>query len=256
MNILFIGDIVGQPGRRAVKHFLPRLRREYEVDLVVANAENAAHGRGLTPKLVDELLNLGIDVLTSGNHIWDQKEIIPIMDSDLPLLRPINYPEGVPGRGYLVHEGVLVVNLMGRTFMYNIDCPFRAMDRLLATMPDVPPVVLVDFHADATSEKVAMGWYLDGRVSAVVGTHSHVPTADPWVLPGGTAYVSDLGMTGPKHSVIGVKTEAVIERFLTQMPNKFEVAEGPAVMGCVVVEVDSTTGRAQGIRRTDREEKE
>ncbi len=256
MNILCIGDIVGQPGRRAVRHFLPQMRREYEVDLVIANAENAAQGRGLTPKLAEELLDAGVDVITSGNHIWDQKEILPAMDSELPLLRPLNYPEGVPGRGYFLHEGVLIVNLMGRTFMADIDCPFRTMDRLLGAMRDVPPVVCVDFHADATSEKVAMGWYLDGRVSAVVGTHSHVPTADAWLLPGGTAYVSDLGMTGPKYSVIGVKTEAVITRFLTQMPNKFPVAEGPAVLGAVLLDVDSVSGRARSIRRVDREEPE
>ena len=256
MNILFIGDIVGSPGRRAVKHFLPELRREYEVDLVVANAENAAHGRGLTPKLAEELLDAGIDVLTSGNHIWDEKSIIPAMETDLPLLRPINYPEGVPGRGYLIQDDVLIVNVMGRTFMADLDDPFRAMDRLLNTLPDVPPVVCVDFHADATSEKVAMGWYLDGRVSSVVGTHSHVPTADAWVLPNGTAYVSDLGMTGPKYSVIGVQTEAVLQRFLTQMPNKFPVAEGPAVLGAVVVDIDPLSGKARSIKRVDREELE
>lgn len=239
-----------------MKYFLPELRREYEIDLVIANGENAAHGRGITPKIAQELLNAGVDVLTSGNHIWDQKEILPALDSDMPLLRPINYPEGCPGRGYLIHEGVLVVNLMGRTFMYNVDDPFRSMDRLLANLPDVPPVICVDFHADASSEKVAMGWYLDGRVSAVVGSHSHVPTADAWVMPGGTAYVSDLGMSGPKFSIIGNTIDSVLTRFLTQMPGKLPVAEGPAVVGCVVVDVDPSTGRANSIRRTDREERE
>ncbi|MBI2887793.1 MAG: TIGR00282 family metallophosphoesterase [Chloroflexi bacterium] len=253
MNILFIGDIVGHPGRRIVKHFLPILRREYHLDLVIANGENAAHGRGITPKIAEELLDAGVDVLTSGNHVWDQKEILPHMDSSLPLLRPLNYPQGVPGRGSLIHSEVLVVNLMGRTFMADLDCPFRTMDKFLATLVDPPKVIFVDFHAEATSEKVAMGWYLDGRVSVVVGTHTHVPTADPRLLPKATAVVTDVGMAGPSRSVIGNEIEAVLARFLTQMPHALPVADGPTVLNSVLVEVDASTGRAKSIVRIDRQ---
>jgi len=249
-----IGDIVGKPGRRAVRALLPALRREHEIDLVIANGENAAHGHGITPGVMDELLGYGIDVFTSGNHIWDQKEIIPHMDSDIPLLRPLNYPEGTPGRGYLIHSGVLIVNLMGRVFMNPVDCPFRTMDRLLATLSDQPKTVFVDMHAEATSEKVALGWYLDGQVSVVVGTHTHIPTADTRVLPHATAYVTDVGMVGTSHSVIGVEIEAVLSRFLTQIPYPLTVAtEGPVIFNSVLVEVDSITGRAASIQRIDKE---
>ncbi len=254
MRILVIGDVVGQPGRRAVAGLLPGLRQKHRPDLVIANGENAAHGRGITPRNVDELVQSGVDVVTSGNHVWDQKEIIPYMSASVPLLRPINYPSGAPGQGYLMHSGVLVVNLMGRTFMYNVECPFRTMDRLLAELPAPPKTIVVDFHAEATSEKVAMGWYLDGRVSAVVGTHTHVPTADARVLPKGTAFVSDIGMTGPTCSIIGNEISAVINRFLTQMPGPLPVADGPAVLAAVLVEVDDATGRALKIKRVDQYE--
>ena len=254
MRILVIGDIVGQPGRRAVAGLLPELRNKYRPDLVIANGENAAHGRGITPRNVQELVQSGVDVVTSGNHIWDQKEIIPYMAASVPLLRPINYPAGAPGQGYLIQSGVLVVNLMGRTFMYNVECPFRTMDRLLAELPAPPKVIVVDFHAEASSEKVAMGWYLDGRVSAVVGTHTHVPTADARVLPKGTAFVSDIGMTGPTCSIIGNEISAVINRFLTQMPGPLPVADGPAVLSAVLVQVDETTGRGLSIKRVDQYE--
>lgn len=247
-----IGDIVGRPGRDTVQELLPELRQKYDIDMVIANGENIAHGRGITPRLAEDLLEMGVDVITSGNHIWDQKEIIPHMDSSLPLLRPLNYPAGTPGRGYLVHSDVLVVNLMGRAFMADLDCPFRAMDSLLASLPEAPKTIFVDFHAEATSEKVAMGWYLDGRVSAVVGTHTHVPTADARVLPKSTAYVSDVGMTGPSHSVIGVEIDAVIARFLTQMPHALPVANGPTVLNSVLLNIDETTGRAKNIQRIDR----
>lgn len=219
--------------------------------MVIANGENAAHGRGITARNMHELLGAGVDVVTSGNHIWDQKEIISYMEAQVPLLRPVNYPNGVPGQGYLVQDGVLVVNLMGRTFMLDVDCPFRAMDRLLAELPSVPKIVFVDFHADATSEKVAMGWYLDGRVSAVVGSHTHVPTADARVLPKGTAFVSDAGMSGPVISIIGNEIQAVLNRYLTQMPGPLPVAEGPATIGAVLVEIDDASGRALSIRRVD-----
>ena len=219
--------------------------------MVIANGENAANGRGITARNMHELLDAGVDVVTSGNHIWDQKEIISYMDAQVPLLRPVNYPNGVPGQGYLVQDGVLVVNLMGRTFMLDVDCPFRTMDRLLAELPSVPKIVFVDFHADATSEKVAMGWYLDGRVSAVVGSHTHVPTADARVLPKGTAFISDAGMSGPVISIIGNEIQAVLNRYLTQMPGPLPVAEGPATIGAVLVEIDDASGRALSIRRVD-----
>ena len=256
MKVLMIGDIVGRPGRRAVCEILPGLRRKHGIDLVIANGENAAHGRGITPRIMQELVDAGIDVVTSGNHIWDQKEIIPYIEAEVPLLRPYNYPSGVPGRGYVVHNGVLVVNLMGRAFMTDLDCPFRAMDKLLEEASGFPRTIIVDFHAEATSEKVAMGWYLDGRVSAVLGTHIHVPTADTRLLPKGTAYVTDVGMTAATCSVIGNEIDAVLSRFLTGMPGPLPVAEGPAVVGAVLLEFDEATGRAVKIERFDQEEKE
>ena len=252
MRILMVGDVVGKPGRRAVRDLLAPLRRELGLHLVVANAENAAGGRGLTPETAAELLQAGADVLTTGNHIWDKKEMVPVMDHEAAILRPLNFAPGVPGRGYMAQGGVLVVNLIGRTFLGNYDCPFRAADRLLQELPDRPPVVLVDFHAEATSEKQAMGWYLAGRVSAVVGTHTHVPTADPRVLPGGTAYVTDVGMVGPRDSVLGDDSSAVIERFLTLMPNRLPVAGGPVLFCSVLIDVDEATGRATAIQRIDR----
>ena len=250
-NVLLVGDIVGKPGREAVKGLLPDLRKEFEVDLVVANAENATNGRGISLKHAEDLLTSGVDVLTSGNHVWDQKEIIPYMNGELPLIRPINYPEGVPGRGYQIVDGIMVVNAMGRTFMMDIECPFRAMDRLL-NQTDLPRIIIVDFHAEASSEKVAMGWYLDGRVSAVCGTHTHVPTADLRVLPRGTAYVSDIGMTGPVNSIIGNEVDAVISRFLTAMPKALPVAEGPSVLNAVLVQVNRDNGQGSCIRRVSR----
>lgn len=246
-----VGDVIGKPGRHAVKGLLPGLRRDHGLDLVIANGENAAGGFGLTPATAQELFAAGVDIITSGNHIWDQKEIIPHLDGDLPILRPLNYPPAAPGRGYLIRGGVLVVNLIGRTFMGSYDCPFRSMDRLLTELTKLPPVVIVDFHAEATSEKAAMGWYLDGRVSAVLGTHTHVPTADPRLLPKGTAYVSDVGMTGPLNSIIGDDPETVLARFLTAMPNRLQVADGPVVLNSVVVDIDEASGRATAICRLD-----
>ena len=253
MRILVVGDVIGKPGRKAVSALVPQLRREYGVDLVIANGENAAGGLGLTLETAEELLGNGVDVLTTGNHIWDKKEIIPSLDGELAILRPLNYPLGVPGRGYLIKGDALIVNLMGRTFMNAIDCPFRAIDSLLAKLSDRPPVVIVDFHAEATAEKMALGWYLDGRVSAVVGTHTHVGTVDARLLPQGTAYVTDLGMAGPTDSVIGDDKEAVIRRFLTQLPHRLSVGKGPVVFNSVLVEADGTTGRARSIVRIDRE---
>ena len=249
MLILVVGDVIGRPGRRAVNTLLPRLRQQYGLDLVIANAENAAGGLGLTLATAKELLDAGVDVLTSGNHIWAQSEIIPYLDSEMPILRPLNYPPGVPGKGYLITGQTMVVNIIGRTFIGNFDCPFRAMDKLLAELEPRPSVIIVDFHAEATSEKVAMGRYLDGRVSAVLGTHTHVGTIDAQLLPQGTAYVTDIGMAGPIDSVIGDDAEAVLRRFLTIMPHRLSVGSGRTIFSAVVVGVDEKSGKATSIDR-------
>jgi metallophosphoesterase (TIGR00282 family) len=252
MIVLAIGDIIGRPGRRAVAELLPALKKQHRPDLILANAENAAGGFGLSLDTANELLDTGINVLTSGNHIWAQKDILPYLDSEMPILRPLNYPPGVPGRGYIDTGAVVIVNLMGRTFMTDIDCPFRAMDALLPTLDSKP--VIVDFHAEATSEKMAMGRYLDGRVSAVLGTHTHVATADARVLPGGTAYVTDMGMAGPVDSIIGDDSGAVIQRFLTGRPVRLTVARGRAMLNAVVTEIDDESGRAVSIKSIYEEE--
>jgi metallophosphoesterase (TIGR00282 family) len=249
--ILAIGDIVGKPGRRAVSQLLPGLRQQYGIELVIANGENAAGGIGLTLSTAKELLDASVDVLTSGNHIWVHKEIIPYLDGEMPILRPLNYPPGVPGKGHIVIGQVAVVNLMGRVFIGDLDCPFRAIDQLLSELEQ--RVIIVDFHAEATSEKVAMGRYLDGRVSAVLGTHTHVGTIDAQLLPQGTAYVTDIGMSGPLDSVIGDDTEAVIQRFLTRMPHRLSVGKGKSALNAILVKVDDDTGRALSIDRIYRE---
>ncbi len=251
MRILAIGDIFGKPGRAAVKELLPGLYREYAIDLVIGNGENAAGGLGLTLSTARELFDAGVDVITSGNHIWAHKEIVPYLDSELALLRPLNYPPN-PGRGYLIAGNVMVVNLLGRVFMGNFDCPFRAMDALLSELEDRSIPIVVDFHAEATSEKVAMGRYLDGRVSAVLGTHTHVGTVDACILPGGTAYVSDIGMVGPVDSVIGGNPDPAIDGFLTQIPRRLPAAKGKVGFDAVMVEVDPETCRATGIERIRR----
>ncbi len=254
MLILAIGDVIGKPGRQTVQKLLPGLRKQYELDLVIANAENAAGGLGLTLGTARELLDAGVDILTSGNHIWDQKEIIPHLDSNLPVIRPLNYPPGVPGRGCLTQDNIAVINLIGRTFIGNFDCPFRAMDHLLAGFRKNYSVIIVDFHAEATSEKVAMGRYLDGRVSVIFGTHTHVGTIDAKILPKGTAYVTDLGMTGPQDSVIGDDVQSVLQRFLTAMPHRLSVGSGSKVIfNSVLINVDDKSGQAVSIERIDRE---
>jgi metallophosphoesterase (TIGR00282 family) len=254
LKILAIGDIIGKPGRDAVKNLLPGLRREYGIDMVVANGENLAGGIGLTPTTADEILCAGVDIITSGNHIWAQKDIIPCMDGRIPVLRPLNYPPGVPGRGYLTQGNVVMVNLIGRTFMGNYDCPFRAMDKLLLELPSEVKIVLIDFHAEATSEKMAMGRYLDGRVSALWGTHTHVATADAQIFPGKMAYITDVGMVGPLNSVIGDDSETVIHRFLSLIPHRLSVAEDRRIaFNAVLVEVDQASGKAHHIERLYRE---
>jgi len=249
LRILTIGDIIGKPGRTAVKEILPGLCYEHKIDLVVGNGENAAGGLGLTPSTAEELFDSGIDVITTGNHIWAYKEIIPYLDSEPPLLRPLNYPPTNPGRGYLLKKKVLIVNLVGRVFIGNFDCPFRAMDQLLAELEHKSIPIIVDFHAEATSEKVAMGKYLDGRVSAVLGTHTHVGTIDAHILPGGTAYVTDIGMVGPIDSVIGDDPDSVLDRFLTQMPSRLSVGKGKVSFDAILVEVNENTGKAVDIKR-------
>ncbi|MBA7679703.1 2',3'-cyclic-nucleotide 2'-phosphodiesterase [subsurface metagenome] len=249
MLILAIGDVIGKPGRQAVQELLPGLQQQYGLDLVIANGENVAGGLGITSATATELLDAGVDVLTSGNHIWAQKEIIPYLDGELPIIRPLNYPPGVPGKGFISKNRALVINLIGRTFMGDFDCPFRAMDELLDELKPKPPVIIVDFHAEATSEKVAMGRYLDGRVSAVLGTHTHVGTIDTQLLPQGTAYVTDIGMTGPIDSVIGDDAEAVIQRFLTAIPHRLSVGKGKTMLNAILVRVDEDSGRATSIDR-------
>jgi metallophosphoesterase (TIGR00282 family) len=251
---LFIGDVFASPGRGMVARHLKDIVAAENIHLSIANVENAAGGFGVNPQLADELFDMGLDVLTTGNHVWDKREIYDYFTSHPRLLRPANYPEGLPGAGVVVvqaHNGVdcAVINLQGRVYMPHTDCPFRKADKLLTELPPHVKVRFVDFHAEVSSEKVAMGWYLDGRVSAMVGTHTHVPTADTRILPEGTAYQTDAGMTGPYNGVIGVDKRIILERFLTQMPVRMEAARHGAELHGVVVEVDDTTGRAVAIRR-------
>lgn len=259
MTILFLGDIVGKPGRDLVLRELPGLRSDLAPDLVVANAENVAAGRGITPALARSLLDGGVDVLTLGNHTWARTSDPEFFDGEPRLLRPVNYPPGAPGRGVGVFRTgsghlVGVVNLLGRSLMEPVDDPFRAVDAAIAQLSGHTPILLLDFHAETTSEKAAMGWHVDGRLSAVVGTHTHVPTADERILPGGTAFLSDVGMCGPVDSILGMATEGVLAKFRTGMPQRFEVAEGPSAVCGVRIEIDDATGKASRIERVRREE--
>jgi 2',3'-cyclic-nucleotide 2'-phosphodiesterase len=254
MKLLFVGDVIGKPGRRALQALLPRLVDQHRADYVVVNVENSAGGFGVTPDVLREIEDLPIDVYTTGNHVWDKKEVMELLERHPKLLRPGNYPAGNPGKGLHLGETaagipVAVVNLEGRVFMNSLDSPFHEADRLLAGLDPKYKVIFVDFHAEATSEKQAMGFYLDGRVSAVVGTHTHVPTADERVLPKGTALQTDAGMTGPYESVIGMRADKVLKRFLLQTPSAFEVAKGDVRLAGAVIDVDEATGRARGIER-------
>jgi len=254
MRILFIGDIVGKAGRQAVEGLLERILTDHRIDFTVANGENAAGGMGITPAIASDFLDLGVDVLTSGNHIWAKKEIVPFLDEEERLLRPANYPSGVSGRGTGIFplgngKKVGVLNLEGRVFMRNLECPFRVGEKEVEKLKGQTPIILVDFHAEATSEKVALSWFLNGKVSAVVGTHTHVQTADEKILSGGTAYITDAGMTGPLASVIGIRRQIALERFLTQVPAKFDVATEEIELQGVILEVDEQTGKSRSIER-------
>src|SRR5262245_4485673 len=255
MRVLFLGDVVGKPGRRAIQERLPGLLRDREVDFVVVNGENASGGKGLSPGTAEELLGLGVDVITSGNHIWQNREIFAYLRENTRVVRPLNFPPGSPGEGWTVRSArrggtpVAVVNLIGRVFMGPADCPFRAIDGVLEEVRQRAKVVIVDMHAEATSEKVGMGVFLDGRVSAVVGSHTHVQTADDRVLPRGTAHLSDAGMCGPRDSILGMRSAQVLDRFLTQLPVRFEVGTGDALLQGALVDVDEATGLARSISR-------
>jgi metallophosphoesterase (TIGR00282 family) len=254
VKILFIGDIVGEPGRRAVKTLVPLLRLEHRLDAVVANGENAAGGSGITAKVAEEIFSGGVDVITTGDHLWDQKEVVGLLEGESRFLRPLNYPPGTIGQGARVFHledkpAFAVLNLQGRTFMPDLDNPFTVVQPEVARLRTQTPVILVDFHAEATSEKIALARLLDGRVSAVVGTHTHVQTADEQIFPGGTAFLCDAGFTGPHESVLGREIEPVIQRFLTHVPQRFEVARGRVLLQGMIVEVDESNGRARGIQR-------
>jgi metallophosphoesterase (TIGR00282 family) len=258
MNVLFIGDIVGSPGRNAVKKVLPALRSKYNPHIVIANGENAAAGRGITAAIVRELFDAGVHGITMGNHTWDNKDIFEWIDDQPKLVRPANFPEGAPGQGAAIIKAngkeLAIVNLQGRTFLPPIDCPFRKADELIDSLRSKTKCILVDFHAEATSEKIAMGWYLDGRASIVIGTHTHVQTNDDTILPGGTAYLTDVGMVGSKEGVLGMERNAVIYKFTTQLPSRFVVDEGAWHFHAVLAEIDDSTGsakRMQKIRLTE-----
>ncbi|MGQ9473829.1 MAG: TIGR00282 family metallophosphoesterase [Candidatus Caldatribacteriaceae bacterium] len=253
MKFLIIGDVIGKPGRKILNVQLEKIRKSFEIDAVVVNGENAAGGLGITPEVCDEILSLGVDVITTGNHIWDKKEILEYIKEQPRLLRPLNYPEGVPGRGSLLLESKnqrwAVINLSGRVFMSPLDCPFRKISQEIEHLKQFTNIILVDFHAEASSEKIAMGWFLDGKVSCVFGTHTHVVTADERILPQGTAYITDIGMTGAQDSVIGIEVNEIIERFLTQMPFRYKVAKQNLKLNGVVVDIHDSTGKALDIFR-------
>ncbi|HXL02819.1 MAG TPA: TIGR00282 family metallophosphoesterase [Candidatus Atribacteria bacterium] len=253
MRFLIVGDVVGKPGRQILADKLKTIKEELDIEGVVVNGENAAGGLGIVPEVCEEILSYGVDVITSGNHIWDKKEIVDYIDYQPRLIRPLNYPPGVPGKGWVMVERKgkkwIVANMSGRVFMPSLDCPFHRIEEELENFKKVTNLILLDFHAEASSEKIAMGWFLDGKVSCVFGTHTHVATADERILPQGTAYITDIGMTGAHDSVIGVKTEDILSRFLTQMPIRYQVAKDNVKLNGIVVEVDEITGRATEISR-------
>ncbi|MEW6625013.1 MAG: TIGR00282 family metallophosphoesterase [Bacillota bacterium] len=256
MKVLFVGDVVGRPGRYILKKFIPQIKEEHKIDIIIANGENAAGGHGITYQVANELFDCGVHMVTLGNHAWDKKEIMDFIDTEERIIRPENYPACTPGRGYKIisknYLEIAIINLQGRVFMQPLECPFRTMDRIIEKISGRTNIIIVDFHAEATSEKAALGYYLDGRVSAVVGTHTHIQTADEKVLPKGTAYITDVGMTGPSESILGVKIENIITRFLTQLPNRFDVATGRSQLNAVVIDINNQTGSAVNIMRLQR----
>ena len=254
MRILIIGDVVGRSGRLAIRELLPEIQEKYRLDLILANGEKAAGGIGITIETAEELFDYGVDVLTMGNHVWDKKEAIQLIDEEERIFRPANYPAGAPGRGYGVYRAsngikIGIINLSGRVFLTPLDCPFVLAEKLVGELKKETAIIIVDFHAEATSEKVAFGWFLDGKASVVFGTHTHIQTADSRILPHGTAYITDVGMTGPRDSVLGIKIKTVINKFITQMPARFEVAAGQMQLNGIVAEVNPVTGKAVMIER-------
>lgn len=253
MRIMLVGDVVGRAGRRAFRTHTPRLRTERKIDVVIVNGENSAGGKGFTRKALDELYAGGADIVTSGNHVWDKKDVFDFIEDEPFLVRPANYPEGTPGKGYCIFpfkaRNIAVVNLSGRSFMPPLDCPFQKAEEILAEIGDTADIVVLDFHAETTSEKLAMGYYLDGRADIVVGTHTHVQTADERILPHGTAYITDLGMVGTHASILGVRSDLVVKKFLTGMPVRFEMAEGPAEYAAVIADIDDAGRRRTRIER-------
>ena len=254
MNILAIADVVGKPGRRILSRELSRLQQQEDIAFVLVNGENAAAGRGITKDIKDNFLNWGVDVITMGNHVWDNRDILTFIQDEPRIIRPANYPPGTPGQGYHIYTAgfgtrIAVINMSGRVFMPPIDCPFQKADEVLQEIGDAADIIIVDFHAEASSEKLALAYYLDGRVHAVLGTHTHVQTADERILPGGTAYITDMGMTGPIDSVIGMEKESVLKRFITGMPSRFEVAGGPARLEGIILNCDDEHYRVNSIRR-------
>ncbi|WP_458413832.1 TIGR00282 family metallophosphoesterase [Schinkia sp. CFF1] len=253
MRILFVGDVVGSPGRNMIKTYLPKLKNKYKAHVTIINGENAASGRGITEKIYRSFLEAGAHAVTLGNHTWDNKEIFEFIDEAKFLVRPANFPEGTPGKGFVILNlngiEIGIINLQGRTFLPPLDCPFKKVDELIAEIKKRTNIIFVDFHAEATSEKQAMGWYLDGKVSAVVGTHTHVQTADDRILPGGTAYITDVGMTGPYDGILGMERQAVLKKFITSLPVRFEVSSGREQLSAVVIDIDPKTGKAQKIER-------
>ncbi len=254
IKVLAVGDIIGKPGRTAISAHLQGIKAVHNIDFCIANGENSAGGNGITPPVANELFSAGVDVITTGNHVWDKKEVYDIIGRNRNLLRPGNYPPGAPGSGFDIFEirdgiKVGVLNLSGRVFMGNLDCPFRTGESAIREISQVTPNIIVDMHAEATAEKIAMGWHLSGRVSAVIGTHTHVQTADERILPGGTAYITDIGMSGSEDSVIGVNRNQVLQRFLTQLPVRFQPAPGSIQIEAVIIEIDSQTGKGTGITR-------
>lgn len=253
MKILIVGDVVGRPGRKAFKKYTKELREKNNIDVVIVNGENSAAGKGVSRKSLDELYAGGADIVTSGNHIWDKREVYEVIDTDPYLVRPANYPEGAPGKGWCLYplkaKSLAVINMSGRAFMPEMDCPFQKIEDVLSEIGNQADIKILDFHAETTSEKMAMGFYLDGRVQVVVGTHTHIQTADERILPEGTAYITDLGMVGPWNSVLGVKSDIIIKKFTTCMPARFDLADGPAVYSAIVVEIDDASNKPVGVER-------